>query len=85
MADPTMSDSRDDAAPRSPAAPAASRPLQDRELPVTSLDGDRRPHPAAVSFSADRPSAAAAESPNVDRSQSSTDIPARWAASRAAW
>ena len=65
MADPTMSDSRDDGAPRSPAAPAASRPLQDRELPVTSLDGDRRPHPAAVSFSADRASAApAAESPS---------------------
>ena len=57
MADPTMSDSRDDAAQRSPAVPAPSRPMQDRELPVTSLDGDRRPHPAAVSFSSDRPSA----------------------------
>jgi metal-sulfur cluster biosynthetic enzyme len=55
-----MSDSRDDAAPQSAAAPAASRPLRDRELPVTSLDGARRPHPAAVSFAADQPSAPAA-------------------------
>ena len=57
MADPTMSDSRDETAPSTPAAPAPSRPLHDRELPVTSLDGSRRPHPAAVSFSADQPSA----------------------------
>jgi hypothetical protein len=28
---------------------------------------------------------ATAESPKVERSQSSTDMPARWAASRAAW
>jgi metal-sulfur cluster biosynthetic enzyme len=34
--------------------------MQDRELPVTSLDGDRRPHPAAVSFPTHRPPAAAA-------------------------
>ena len=58
MADPTMSDSRDETAQRTPPAPAPSRPLHDRELPVTTLDGARRPHPAAVSFSADPPPAA---------------------------
>ena len=62
MADPIMSDSRDEGAPRTPAAPVPSRPPHDRELPVTTLDGARRPHPAAVSFSADQPGASPAES-----------------------
>ena len=57
MADPTMSDSRDEGAPERPAAPAPSRPLRDRELPVASLEGDRRPHPAAVSFATETPAA----------------------------
>lgn len=41
----------------------ADHTMQDRELPVTSLEGDRRPHPAAVSFSAEgAPAPARAES-----------------------
>ena len=75
MADPTMSDSRDEDAAREPAASPPSRPLHDRELPVTSLDGDRPPHPAAVSFSADRPSApAAAESTTPTPSEDSEPL-----------
>lgn len=51
MADPIMPDSRDDAAPRTSAAPTP----HDRELPVASLEGDKRPHPAAVSFGNEKP------------------------------
>jgi metal-sulfur cluster biosynthetic enzyme len=43
--------------------------VHDRELPVTSLDGSRRPHPAAVSFSAD-------SSPAPAVSESATQTPA---------
>lgn len=43
MAEPTMSNSPDAGAPRDAAAPDASRPLHDRELPVTPSDADT-PH-----------------------------------------
>ena len=46
MADPTMSDARDEGAERSPEAP--TRPFHDRELPVSSGEHDHPPLSAAT-------------------------------------
>ena len=70
MADPTMSDSRDDGAAHSNAPQASSRPVYDRELPVSSVESDRPAHSASVaddaSTAAPAPASDSTTTPDAD-------------------
>ena len=66
MAEPSMSNSRDTNSSPSNAAPDATRPAPDRELPVSPVDGDGAAH-------ADHGPAPAAQADGSPASDSATD------------